>query len=147
MNIIRELRKKKGIQQKELAIAIGVSCPTVSAWESNKKDPSGERLQKLAKFFDVDELVILGKGAFIPDQPGLFVPTKPEISGKSETDQIIERLLERLDSQPKTSEARILAKGVDKLPPEQREQALAVFRAVFSNHAEDFEKGKDEDDS
>ena len=147
MNIIRELRKKKGIQQKELAIAIGVSCPTVSAWESNKKDPSGERLQKLAKFFDVDELVILGKGAFIPDQPGLFVPTKPEISGKSETDQIIERLLEKLDAQPKTSEARILAKGVDKLPPEQREQALAVFRAVFSNHAEDFEKGKDEDDA
>lgn len=147
MNIIRELRKKKGIQQKELAIAIGVSCPTVSAWESNKKDPSGERLQKLAKFFDVDELVILGKGAFIPDQPGLFVPTKPDISGKSETDQIIERLLERLDSQPKTSEARILAKGVDKLPPEQREQALAVFRAVFSNHAEDFEKGKDKDDA
>ena len=85
MNIIRELRKKKGIQQKELAIAIGVSCPTVSAWESNKKDPSGERLKKLAEFFGVDELVILGRGTFIPDTPGLFVPTKPEICGKTET--------------------------------------------------------------
>ena len=147
MNIVRELRKKKGIQQKELAIAIGVSCPTVSAWESNKKDPSGERLKKLAKDFGVDELVILGKGTFVPDQPGLFVPIKPEISGKSETDQIIERLLEKLDNQPKTAEARILAKGVDRLPPEQREQALTVFRAVFANHADYFEKGTDSDDT
>lgn len=147
MNIVRELRKKKGIQQKELAIAIGVSCPTVSAWESNKKDPSGERLQKLAKYFGVDELVILGKGAYIPDKPGLFVPIKPEISGESETDQIIERLLKKLDNQPKTAEARILAKGVDRLPPEQREQALTVFRAVFANHADYFEKGTDSDDT
>ena len=48
MNIIKELRKKKGIQQKELAIEIGVSRPTVSDWESGKKDPSGDRLKKLA---------------------------------------------------------------------------------------------------
>lgn len=61
MNIVRELRKKAGIQQKELAIEIGVSNPTVSDWENNKKDPSGERLKKLAKFFNVDELVILGR--------------------------------------------------------------------------------------
>ena len=54
MNIIRELRKKKGIQQKELALEIGVSIPTVSEWETGKKDPSGERLRKLAKYFDVD---------------------------------------------------------------------------------------------
>ena len=44
MNIVKELRKKAGIQQKELAIIIGVSRPTVSDWEANKKDPSGDRL-------------------------------------------------------------------------------------------------------
>lgn len=60
MNIVKELRKKKGIQQKELAIITGVAQPTVSEWESNKKDPSGERLRKLAEYFGVDELVILG---------------------------------------------------------------------------------------
>ena len=61
MNIVRELRKRKGIQQKELAIIIGVAQPTVSEWELNKKDPSGERLHKLAEYFGVDELIILGK--------------------------------------------------------------------------------------
>ena len=54
-----------------------------------------------------------------------------------------ERLLKQLDNQPRTPEARILAKGVDNLPPEQREQALSVFRAVFQNHADYFEKGKE----
>ena len=148
MNIVRELRIKKGVQQKELALEIGVSSAAVSNWEKGKSDPSGERLKKLAQYFGVEEYVILGQGTFIPDQPGLFVPMNPETSGKSETEQIIERLLERLDYQPKTTEARILAKGVDRLPPEQREQALTVFRAVFANHSDYFEKkGTDSDDT
>lgn len=140
MNIVRELRKKKGIQQKELAIAIGVSCPTVSAWESNKKDPSGERLQKLAKFFGVDELVILGKGTYIPDQPGLFVPIKPEISGKSETEQIIYRLMEQLDGKPQTSEARIISDALDRMPKSEREKALNMLKAVYSEYFDDKER-------
>lgn len=60
MNIVKQLRKKKGIQQKELATVIGVAQPTVSEWELGKKDPSGERLKKLAEYFNVDELDILG---------------------------------------------------------------------------------------
>ena len=61
MNIVKELRKRAGIQQKTLAIEIGVSNPTVSEWENGKKDPSGERLKRLSEFFGVDELVILGR--------------------------------------------------------------------------------------
>ena len=41
----------------------------------------------------------------------------------NETEQIIERLLQQLDNQPKTSEARLLAKGADKL------RAIAVLDA------------------
>ena len=66
---LKELRKKKGIQQKELAFEIGVSCPTVSEWETGKKDPSGERLQKLAAFFQVDELDILGRERTMMKRP------------------------------------------------------------------------------
>lgn len=74
MNIVKELRRKKGIQQKELALSIGVSRPIVSEWESGKKDPSGERLRKLAEYFGVDELVILGKGFQVlsPNSCGYF---------------------------------------------------------------------------
>ena len=119
MNIVKELRKAKGIQQKELAISIGVSRPTVSEWESNKKDPSGERLRKLAEFFGVDELVILGKG-------------------------VVD--LAHDENIPKTPEARILARGVDNMPQEQREQLLNVFRAVFPQYAGYFERKENEND-
>ena len=60
MNRTKELRQRAGMQQKEVAIAIGVSRPTVSEWEHQKKDPSGDRLLKLAGLFDVSTGVILG---------------------------------------------------------------------------------------
>ena len=143
MNIVKELRRKKGIQQKELAIEIGVTQPTVSEWESNKKDPSGDRLKRLAEYFGVDELVILGRGA-MPVNP-LFVPEDPKTCGKSETEQIIERLLSQLGQQPKTPEARIVSGGMDRLPKEQREQILNVVRAMFSKTPELFEEKGDDD--
>ena len=120
MNIIRELRKKKGVQQKELSIAIGVSQPTVSDWEKNKKDPSGENLKKLAEFFGVDELIVMGRGV---------------------VDLTKEDLTKEYEGIPKTIEARIISGGVDKMTKQQREQVLAVVKAMFANHPELFEEG------
>ena len=60
MNLVKELRARAGMQQKEIALMAGVSRPTVSEWEHQKKDPSGERLIKLAKLFGVSTGVILG---------------------------------------------------------------------------------------
>ena len=51
MNRVKELRLRAGMQQKEIAVAVGVSRPTVSEWEHQKKDPTGERLLKLALLF------------------------------------------------------------------------------------------------
>ena len=145
MNIVRELRIKKGIQQKELALELGVSSAAVSNWEKGKSDPSGDRLKKLAEIFDTEPNVILGRE--VTEVGNLYVPEDPAVCGKSETDQIIEMLLQKLDTQPRTEEARILAKGVDRLPPEQREQALAMFRVMFKAHADYFEKGTETDDT
>ena len=36
---------------------------------------------------------------------------------------------------PRTAEARIIARGIDRLPPHEREQALAVIRAMFIQYA------------
>ena len=140
MNIIKELRKKKGIQQKELALAIGVSRPTVSDWEANKKDPTGERLKKLADFFDVDELVILGKGVVdLTDHKNLFIPEDPKVSGVSETEQIVQHVLEKLNIQPAaTPEIRIVSGAMEKMSKEQQEQVVNVVKAMFANHPELF---------
>ena len=144
MNIVRELRIKKGIQQKELALELGISNAAVSNWEKGKSDPSGDRLKKLAEIFNVDEGFILGYGS---DNPSLFVPENPKTSGRSETEQIVQYVLDKLGTVqqesdiPKTSEARLLAKGTDKLPKEQREQLLAMARLMFTKAFE--EKGAD----
>ena len=113
MNIVKELRKKAGIQQKELALIIGVSRPTVSEWESNKKDPSGERLKKLAQYFGVDELVILGKN----------VVTMTEYY---DTDETLE-LLERYRRDPNF---RLLFSAANKASPEHIRAAAAMLKAL-----------------
>lgn len=59
MNIVKELRKRAGLGQKEVAAMIGVAQPTVSEWENQKKDPSGERLEKLSEIFGVSKNEIL----------------------------------------------------------------------------------------
>lgn len=133
MNIVKELRKKKGVQQKELALVIGVAQPTVSEWEANKKDPSGDRLKKLAEFFGVDELTILGK-----DVSGESKPL-------SESEQILQDLIRKLTT-PKTEEARIISGGIDKMPPEERERALDMMKLVFKEYSEYFERNESDDD-
>ena len=132
MNIVKELRRKKGIQQKELAIAIGVSCPTVSGWETGKKDPSGDRLKKLAEYFDVDELFVLGYGL-----------EKQNTSSISETEQIVQYVLNKLgksDDSPSSEESRIISSAVDKMPPQDREKALNLLKAVYSDYFRTEEK-------
>ena len=61
MNIIRELRKKKGISQKVLAIELSVSQPTVCDWEKGVKIPGSENLKKLANYFGVSIDYLLGR--------------------------------------------------------------------------------------
>lgn len=63
MNIVKALRLKAGLQQQELANLVGVSSPTVSDWEHQKKNPRGENLKRLAEIFGVDPLEVLGSRA------------------------------------------------------------------------------------
>lgn len=60
MNTVNELMVRMGVEQKELAAAIGVSQPTVSDWKRNKKDPKGDNLKKVADFFGVTPQVVKG---------------------------------------------------------------------------------------
>ena len=88
MNIVKELRERAGMQQKELAILVGVSRPTVSEWEHGKKDPSGERLRKLSQIFNVDIGTILGYGpAIIPIQRN-SIPIVGEIACGTPTEAV-----------------------------------------------------------
>ena len=128
MNMVHELRIKKGIQAKQLALEIGVSPATVSDWEHGRKNPTGERLKKLAEYFKVDEGFILGYGM---EKPDLFVPENPKISGVSETEQIVQHVLDKL--QPKSPQIRIVSSMMENLPQETQDQIVAIVEAVVTH--------------
>jgi putative transcriptional regulator len=60
-NNIKELRKKLGVRQEDIAIALGVTRQTINAIENEKYNPTLELAMKLAKLLNttVDELFIL----------------------------------------------------------------------------------------
>ncbi|HDK7158964.1 TPA: helix-turn-helix transcriptional regulator [Clostridium botulinum] len=58
---IKELRKKRGITQEELAKHIGVSTSMVGMYETNARKPSYEVLSKIAKYFRVSTDYLLGE--------------------------------------------------------------------------------------
>lgn len=51
--MLRELRKQKGVQQKELAEALGISPQTYNGYEKGRNEPPIEMLVRLSFFYDI----------------------------------------------------------------------------------------------
>ena len=110
-------RKQLGLTQDEVADRVGTSKQMVSMYELGKRTPKVDMANKFAEALGTSLDELLG----------------------------MESELESFTSEPKTEEARILANGIDKLPKEQRERALAMFRVMFEPQYSDlFKKGTDE---
>ena len=69
---LKELRKEKDITQEELAKQIQVSPSTIGMYETGRREPDFETLQKFADYFRVSTDYILGR-----DEP----PKKSIIGG------------------------------------------------------------------
>jgi len=61
MNIIRELRLKKGLSQLELAKICGVHQTAISQWEKGRTSPDADMLSLLSDYFNVSVDLLLGK--------------------------------------------------------------------------------------
>ncbi len=163
MNRVNELIIGSGMSQKQVALEIGVSKPTVSDWVNNKKDPRGTNLHKLAALFNVDWQEIIVDPAELQFPPGVAlrrVPSGlhsvPRPAPKGLTDEDLQRIAEYVrlkhpdvdEGVPQTRQARILAAGIDKLPEADRDRALAFYQLLFADHASYFnEKGKADDET
>lgn len=91
MNNIGKARKTAGFSQKEVAITIGVSRPTVSQWESGKKNPTGKNLLELAKLLSCSVDYLLDN-----DNPA---PPNAKKAPESPIDKEIQGLGERIRKQ------------------------------------------------
>ena len=61
MNIIRELRLKRGLSQFALAKICGVHQTAISQWEKGRTSPDAEMLSLLSDYFNVSVDLLLGK--------------------------------------------------------------------------------------
>ena len=113
---IKDLRRRNFLNQTAFANRIGVTQGTVSQWENGLTSPNSEQLRSISTNFDIsiDEL----------------------LRGENEKDISEEA--------PKTYEARLLAKGVDKMPLEQRQ---AIVNMLIGLRPDIFKKGNENDDT
>lgn len=71
--ILKELRTKKGMSQKQLAEQIGVSTGNVGDWEIGRSKPGYSSLVMLCRVFEVDPYYLLelpplvNMGGFLPE--------------------------------------------------------------------------------
>ena len=59
-NILKELRQKSGLTQKQLADQMGITSSVVSYYELSQRNPSPEVLIKLSNIFHVSTDYLLG---------------------------------------------------------------------------------------
>ena len=65
---IKELRKRKGYSQEQLALRLNVVRQTVSKWEKGLSVPDAELLTDLAEVLDVTVSELLGKNIEVEDR-------------------------------------------------------------------------------
>ena len=62
-NYLYELRRKRGISQKEFAKQLGITDKAISKWENGSSRPTTDKLAAIAAFFNIsiDDLLSCGK--------------------------------------------------------------------------------------
>lgn len=74
-NRLKKLRREKGLNQNELAQALGLSKTAVSNYETGYAPPSSTNLRKIAAFFDVSISELLGENPSSMHEASIAAPT------------------------------------------------------------------------
>lgn len=59
---LKELRRKSGLSQADVACVLGIQQPTVSMWETGENMPRASILPKLAELYRCNINDLYGKG-------------------------------------------------------------------------------------
>lgn len=95
INKIKIARLNAGLSQKEIAISLKVSSPTVSDWENGKKFPSGKNLVNLAQMLGTTTDYLLGNTE--SESPASKKGVKIPVLGKVAAGIPIEAITDILD--------------------------------------------------
>lgn len=118
-NRIRELRNEKNIYQKELAKVIGVSSGAIAMYETGKRSPDKELLDKIANFFDVSVDYLLGR----TNERATVDKIKSALASDPNFADFWNNLLIRKDLQ-------LLYKETKNLSPKAVKQVIGIIKAI-----------------
>ena len=128
---IKRLRNERGMTQEELGKMIGVQKAAINKYETGiVVNLKKEIIQKLARALDVNPVWLMDEEDGWPPMPS--------------SRYFIQQILDDDGSHPRTPEARILAKGIDRMPQEQREAIMNMMMGLYPNV---FKKGTEDDDT
>lgn len=122
---IRELRTGLGMSQDDLARAMGYKDRSmITKIESGKVDISQKKIVAFAQVLGTTPAYLMG-----------WTDDKNEYIN-----------LQRFgDEQSHSKEARIISGGIDKMPPDRREQALNLLKVAFAEYSDYFKEENDND--
>lgn len=118
---IKSARMALGYSAEQVAAFLNVSPATIYRYENGdiSKLPS-QLIKPLAEYLCVSPSWLMGWSEDHPDDP-------------------------LVSEQPRTPEARIISGGIDRMPPERREQALRILQVAFAEYADYFKEDEHDD--
>lgn len=126
---IKRLRKERKMTQEDLGYAIGVQKAAINKYETGVViNLKREIIARLSRVLEVNPVWLMDDNAEWPPVP-----------------RNDERYMAAKVENPKNDDIRLLIRGLNKLSPEQVEQAKNVFRAMFAvTNPELFDEGDDD---
>ena len=120
-NKIKELRKRDGRKQEDLANALGVTCQAVSRWESDSCYPDMSLIPSIANYFHITIDTLFGYNNDRDDKIKEYVTTADRfmIENKGDPDELI----------------RMLKKALEEFPAETRLQRPLAHALVIKGSA------------
>jgi transcriptional regulator with XRE-family HTH domain len=95
---IKQIRKDKGLQQKQVAVEVGIDQSNYNKIENGKREPSVDLLNKLANLFGVSVDDILN--------PSKDIPKEITVEDKTVLEQV--RLIQELDNEDRNAIYRMI---------------------------------------
>ena len=115
---IKTMRKSRKMTQADLANAINQSHSSITMYAPGRRERDFETLEALADIFNVPLSSIVADD--LSEYNSIRLPV--------------------VNATVSTSEARIISGGIDRMPPEKREQALKIMQAAFVEYADFFKE-------
>lgn len=126
---LKNLRKEKGLYQKDVAEEIGLTASAIGFYEQGKRKPDNDTLQRLADYYDVSTDYLLGR----TNERSSADKIKKALSEDEELLEFWDELKDREDLQ-------LMFKQTKDLSPETIQQIISIIK-TFEKEQDDANGG------